>query len=70
MHFLYLLLTLKQDCMFHLQFQLSLNEAKVSLSETDKLVDALVALATKLPDDQSPLSSTREPPPTIDVVSE
>ena len=38
------------------------------MAATVKLVDAVVALATKLPLDQSPLSRTKDPAPTIDVV--
>ena len=45
----------------------------VMLIETDKVeaeVEAEVELATKLPLDQSPLSSTNDPAPTISVVEE
>ena len=42
----------------------------MSVLSTVKLLDAVEKFATKLPDDQSPLSSTSEPAPTISVVEE
>ena len=40
----------------------------MSVVATVKDEDAVVALATKLPEDQSPLSNTRLPAPTIEVL--
>ena len=47
---------------------MSLSEAKVSVEVIARLDADFVALATKLPEDQSPLSSWRDPSPTIEVV--
>lgn len=49
---------------------LSLNEAKVSVEETVISWDETIELETKLPEDQSPLSSVKVPLPTIAVVDE
>ena len=42
----------------------------MSVEDTVTEVDDVIALATKLPEDQSPLSKTRLPEPTIEVLEE
>ena len=49
-------------------FILSLSDAIVSVLDTVNDVELTEELATKLPDDQSPLSSKRDPPPTTAAV--
>ena len=48
-------------------FILSFNDSRVSVSVTVSVLELAVELATKLPEDQSPLSSTKLPAPTRDV---
>ena len=43
------------------KIQLSFNDSKVSVSVTVSVLEVTVELATKLPEDQSPLSKTRVP---------
>ena len=42
----------------------------MSVAAIERVLDVTVELATKLPEDQSPLSRTKLPAPTKDVVEE